>query len=306
MNRDEPTSSPDEADPLDDWLPAARWPQPSAESTARLRQTWHRFSTPRPWRLLAPLSAAAVVALAIGIAWVSMRKPPVNRSEMAANSQTVPPRPALVAGRPPTVLETMMIRAAEDREKRARTAAIKRAGDSPPLALHKPIPRPASVPPALPVPPAPTSIAATPPPPPRSKASAGEIVNLLERSDEAAMQRYLDLLADHATRADALAALAKVPSPPTERMLAAFNDPHVDRRLGAALALGRIDGPVLTHRLIDMVAADQHRREAFIALASSRGAEARAFVRQATNSQSLAPLARSTLAMNELHQNEVQ
>jgi hypothetical protein len=89
-------------------------------------------------------------------------------------------------------------------------------------------------------------------------------------------------------------------------MLAALNDPVVERRIAAALVLGRIDGPVLTQRLIAMVAADQNRREAMIALASSRGKEARAFVEQAATSPQLSGLARSTLAMKEIRQTEVQ
>ena len=100
------------------------------------------------------------------------------------------------------------------------------------------------------------------------------MVDLLDRPDDAAVARYLDLVSDRPTRTDALAALAKLRNPPTECMVQALNDPHVDRRIAAALVLGRIDGPVLTRRLIEMVAADQNRREAFIALASSRGAEA--------------------------------
>jgi len=132
------------------------------------------------------------------------------------------------------------------------------------------------------------------------------IVALLKQGDDGSTQRYLEQVADPATRHDALSALMMVNPPPTERMIAALSGPRADLRVAAALALGQIDGPVLTRRLIDMVAADQSRREAFIALASSRGAAARAFVRQATESENLAGLARSTLAMNEVQRNEVQ
>jgi hypothetical protein len=129
---------------------------------------------------------------------------------------------------------------------------------------------------------------------------------LLRSADEASTQRYLDMVHDPSTRTAALAALPRVSNPPTARMLAALNAPRVEHRIAAALVLGRIDGPVLTRRLINMVAADQNRREAFIALASSRGSDARAFVRQAAQSSELSGLARSTLVMNELQHTEVR
>ena len=112
-------------------------------------------------------------------------------------------------------------------------------------------------------------------------------------------------LASLAAAVTAAMTVAAVPAPAAISLPLPLNDPHVDRRIAAALVLGRIDGLVLTRRLIEMVAADQNRREAFIALASSRGAEARAFVRQAAQSEPLAGLARSTLALIELQQSEV-
>jgi hypothetical protein len=132
------------------------------------------------------------------------------------------------------------------------------------------------------------------------------ILSLLRTPDGAAVGRYLDLVSDPKTRTDALAALSRVANPPTDRLLAALNDPLVPRRVAAALVLGRIDGPVLTRRLITMVAADQNRREALIALASSRGKDAREFVERAARSSEFAGLARSTLVMNEVRQTEVQ
>jgi hypothetical protein len=301
------TPDPDKSspDPLDDWLAAARWPETPAESTQRLRGHWNRLTRPRVlnWHWLAPLSAAAVVALAIGLAWLTQRKPPlaVSPHTVSVQSKPVALSPALLTGRPPTVLETMMIQAAMEREKKAKTrsksAATVAAAPVPNVSLPKPVrafppvSAPPAVPPQLPV-----------RPPPRPDDRPGWIVALLKQSDDAAVRRYLDLVGDPTTRGDALAALARVSSPPTDRIMAALGDPRVDRRVAAALVLGRIDGPVLTRRLIEMVAADQNRREAFIALASSRGEAARAFVREAAQSPTLAGLARSTLAMNELQQ----
>jgi hypothetical protein len=297
VSLDRGSSSPE---PLDEWLAQARWPELSAESTARLRQQWLALRGSR-WQMLAPLSAAAIVLLAIGLAWLTQRKPPITPPPVAnASSANASIRPALLAGRPPTVLESMMIRAAEDREKKKKSAT-KPAPQSTVIAVRNPPPRSSTTPP--------NPIRATPPaalPASRPPDRLDWIVNLLTSRNEPDVQRYLDLVADPVKRHDALAALARVASPPTERMLAALGDPRYERRVAAALVLGRIDGPVLTRRLIEMVAADQNRREALIALASSRGADARAFVRQAAQSSEFAGLARSTLAMNEIKQTEVQ
>jgi hypothetical protein len=276
------------SDPLDEWLDQARWPEASPESVARLRAAWLAVRGRNRWSWLAPLSAAAVVALAIGLAWLMQQKPVVPRSLVVHTENVDPPaRPAVLPGRPPTVLETMMIRAAEDREKKGKSTTR-------PVTIAQS--RPNQTAPSMP-----------PPAPSAPKVPSDPIVALLnDNASDAAIQRYLDLVQDSSTRAKALAALARVAKPPTERMLASLDDPRADRRLAAALVLGRIDGPVLTRRLIDMVAADQNRREAFIALASSRGADARAFVRQATQSPALSGLAQSTLAMNEVRQTEVQ
>ena len=264
-------------DPLDDWLAAARWPEPSAESDRRLREGWRRLRD-RHHQVLAMLAAAAVMALAVGVSWVALRKPPA--AVVRRPPQVLPERAPVLAGRPPTLLESMMIQAAEARERRSSGPAVRTARAkleppaAPPVVIH----------------------AAQPAPDP--------IVELINQPDRLALQRYLELVADRDTRASALAALDRVSSPPTERVIDALRDPRIEIRKAAALTLGRIDGPVLTRRLIGMVAADQNRREALLALTVSRGAAARAFVQQATQTPALSALARSTLIQQQ--QNEVQ
>jgi HEAT repeat protein len=302
VNPEREPSSADPRDPLDDWLAQATWPRPSPESTARLCQQWLVLRARQyRWReLLAPLSAAAVVALAIGLAWVTQRRPHVPTVAIMTTRPHVGAQQALLVGRTPTVLESMVLRAAEEREKKRKNAATRPSAPLIPIAKA----------PTRNLPPAALGSVAPPPAIPRSSQPhpnrPDPVLTLLRTPDGAAIGRYLDLVSDQKTRTDALGALSRVANPPTDRMLAALNDPLVPRRVAAALALGRIDGPVLTRRLITMVAADQNRREALIALASSRGKEAREFVERAARASEFAGLAQSTLAMNEVRQTEVQ
>jgi len=117
---------------------------------------------------------------------------------------------------------------------------------------------------------------------------------------------FLARVADPKTRGQALATLDTLTNPPTDQLLARLTDRRSDVRVAAALALGRIDGPATTDRLIALIAQGQSRREAFIALAASRGDEARAFLQQAAQSENLGGLVRSTLALSELQHSEVQ
>jgi hypothetical protein len=57
----------------------------------------------------------------------------------------------------------------------------------------------------------------------------------------------------------------------------------------------------VTRRLIERVAGNRNARDAFIALASSRGDEARAFMQRAAASDRFAALARSALVQAEYH-----
>jgi HEAT repeat protein len=106
---------------------------------------------------------------------------------------------------------------------------------------------------------------------------------------------YLNLVSDRATSSDALAALDQVKTPPTDTFFAALSDPHISLRLAAAKVLGRIDGPQTTQRLVAMTERNQSRREALIALADSRGPEARQFLAEAGRAGPLAGTVRSIL-----------
>jgi HEAT repeat protein len=113
--------------------------------------------------------------------------------------------------------------------------------------------------------------------------------------------QYLNLVLDASTSSDAFAALDRVPSPPTQGFFAALYDPHIGTRLAAARVLGRIDGPETTARLVAMAEQNQSRREALIALADSRGPEAKQFLQEAKRGGPLAGAVRSILIDSSLN-----
>jgi hypothetical protein len=122
------------------------------------------------------------------------------------------------------------------------------------------------------------------------------ITALVRRRSPDALQRYLELVNDLARRADALAAMQAMANPPVEQLLPLLCGPRADLRLAAAAALGQIDQPQVTRRLIQLAATEHCRREAFLALATSRDDDARRFVQQAANTERLASWAKSALA----------
>ena len=89
-----------------------------------------------------------------------------------------------------------------------------------------------------------------------------------------ALSSYLAFVASPATSETALAALDDLPHAPVDALFAHLDAPRMDRRLAAARALGRINGPAVSERLATMVERGLHRREALAALLSSNGPEA--------------------------------
>jgi hypothetical protein len=146
----------------------------------------------------------------------------------------------------------------------------------------------------------------------REAQSAGDrkrlIGGMLSRMSSADVPDYLELVGDCSTRGDALAALDRALDRGAaahevrlaELFFARLDDPRADLRESAALALGRIDSSDVTNRLIERVATDQGRREAFLALASSRRDAAQEFMRQAATSDRFAGPAQSALAQVEV------
>lgn len=114
---------------------------------------------------------------------------------------------------------------------------------------------------------------------------------------------YLDLVMDSGMSLTALGALDATPGISTDSFFAALYDPHVPVRLAAARVLGRIDGPETTARLVAMAERNQNRREALIALADSRGPEARQFLATARMSGPLVATVRSILLDQSFNNN---
>jgi hypothetical protein len=129
------------------------------------------------------------------------------------------------------------------------------------------------------------------------------IAAMLNRELSQALPLYLELVSDSQTRVDALAAVEGLKDPPVDALLATLQGPRADLRVAAAWTLGRINGPVVTRRLIEMIEAGENRREAFIALAASRGSEAKEYLRQAATSSEFASLARSAIAQTSTQLN---
>jgi len=275
---------------LDELLTQARWPQASSESSQRLRESWSELAarrTLRPSIWWSVGAVAAVLIIAIGAVWMVLD--PFEKTQSVANSTPLPhPNSPTrergvpselsmrVIGREPNLVELAYMQKFE--KKRATTTTTKPANQASPSTLV---------------------ITIAPPPEPKPTMTASErVAKLLDRPSSSAMQKYLAMVMDPQTKRDALSALDQLKHPPTDQLIAVLSSPRVDLREAAALALGRIDGPVTTRKLIQLIEADRSRREAFLALASSRGPEAQAFVRRAAFTEQLASYAQSALAQN--------
>lgn len=105
---------------------------------------------------------------------------------------------------------------------------------------------------------------------------------------------YLQCVRDPGMTETALDALNDTPTS-ADVFFQYLNDPHEDIRLAATRVLGRIDGPRTTAILATMAEQNHNRREALMALAESRGPEARQFLASAQASGPMAGAARSIM-----------
>ena len=122
------------------------------------------------------------------------------------------------------------------------------------------------------------------------------IAGMISRMSSSEAQAYLELVSRPESRDDALAALKDAKASLADGFFDAIDSPRADLRVAAAMALGRMEQPAVSRRLIEMVAADRSRREAFLALAASREQAARQFMQRAAQSHRFAGQARSALA----------
>lgn len=119
------------------------------------------------------------------------------------------------------------------------------------------------------------------------------LAELVARGDSRSVAIYLRFVQERQTSRSALAALDRVAEPPVPLLFEFLESPQQPQRLAAAVALGRIDGPEVSRRLIDMVLSDFPCREALVALVASSGPEPSRFVSQARSDPLLAGSVRS-------------
>jgi hypothetical protein len=110
---------------------------------------------------------------------------------------------------------------------------------------------------------------------------------LLSRGDPQSVGAYLDFVLQRAYAQRALSALDRLEEPPVEAIFGFLCGGHTSRRLAAALALGRIDGPETSRKLYEMVCGNVSRQEAMVALLASSGDDASRYVALAKQNISL-------------------
>jgi hypothetical protein len=118
------------------------------------------------------------------------------------------------------------------------------------------------------------------------------LAGLVERPDSDSVATVVELLRDPIHAEATLVALAAASRPPVETYFSLLTSPDADVRAMAALALGRINGPMVTRRLIELVDGGTYRQEALLALVTSEGAEAQLYVAHAGRDEQLATLVR--------------
>lgn len=257
-------------DSLDDLLAQARWPKPTAESRQRLDAAWDEITRSR-LRMWSTIAATAAAALVIGVGvWTSMQRPHASApiAKVIDPPMSEPAYVTLVVGREPTFRERAMLRMAE------REAAMTKHVKEPSPVVNEP-------------------------PAADARDQGSKVAKMLE--SPRTIEAYLELVADRTTRDEALAALHQTKKVRVDALFAHLQSPRADLRVAAAEALGELNGPVITRRLITMIRADQNKREAYLALASSRGREAQEFVKQAAESDALANWAQSAIRQTAIH-----
>ncbi len=106
---------------------------------------------------------------------------------------------------------------------------------------------------------------------------------LLVANSEPALRGYLSLVHHDAVRAEALAAADAVGQPVLASLLDLLDDEDECVRLAAAVVLGHVNGPEVTHALIARVTREPpSSTEAWMALLACRGPRAEAFLAHAT------------------------
>jgi hypothetical protein len=271
-------------DPLDALLAKARWPQASGESMRRLEESWKDQWSSRPLgpKWLWPMATAAAILVGLGSVAVLVLLPPrttpIVQGPILINPYPKnPTQPVMIESRPPTM-----------REK---------------LVFSSMVAAPATRPAVTPTPPRDAqTLASLASKETETQRQRQLIVELIQSNDRSAVGLYLQLVVDRRRRDVALDALADVKEPPVQALIEELSNPRVAIRFAAARALGRIDGPVTTAHLAELVRRNTKRREALAALLYSDGPDASAYLADARRVPALA----STLRAVEIQLKTVQ
>jgi hypothetical protein len=129
-------------------------------------------------------------------------------------------------------------------------------------------------------------------PDPKSAPHPETLADVLRSDPAKGVDRCLAMTAA-GNNTEPVQALKQVRGPALDLLFTRLDDPRVDTRLTAARLLGKVDGPIVTERLAQMVAANRNRREALAALIQSDGPEARAVLTRASASPDLTAVIRS-------------
>ena len=267
----------DQLQSIDELIAKATWPAVSEHQVRRLAGAYRREQTRALLARSGSLAAAAVLVLCIGVLTHRLTRPYSTQQPVRETIAVPPPAHSAIASRPASLLERAILLSASPK-KAARS-------NQPPLAPSRDPLKDAIAAVAAGADVARVAQKLDP--------SVVDYLALLKQEPRYAVPLYLAMVENPSTSEPALAALNDVPRGIIDEMFARLDDRHVAARMAAARALGKIDGPVITSKLAEMVNRDQNRREALAALISSQGTEAERFVARAKRDSLLGPTIQS-------------
>lgn len=280
-------------DALDRLLAQARWPEPELTRVERLRAYWRRLgqkagltSGPR----FALVALAAGLLLATGAACWRWAMLPAALDQGAnvgapllaslhlndfdpAASDHPQPAPANDTIESAAEVQPVWVRAPSRYEQVVLNSAASRSSSR--QARN-----------SAPTAPVATDRVAPASPEPGAVAQQRLWAETLRRADPEAMSNYLAAI-ERGDRA-ALAAVAEVENPPLDVLFHCLEGPVVQRRLAAALALGRIERAEVTWGLGQCVQRGVSRQEALVGLLARKDAGAIRLIEEAREDISLA------------------
>jgi len=274
---------------LDRLLAEAQWTEPTTETIGRLRVHWRSLMVRRTRRrrLAWMLMAASILLAAVGLtSWLhsehgaiqpratdiadkkalpSLPQPiqqPVRAekrqpSSLLARTRMPANPPAARTSRPPNAYERVVLVA----HRRTRDSRVQYTEANP---VEPPVEQAAEQPAGN-----------------QQDAARRQLLSLLAQNDLPSVRAFLERVEDRRTSAAALDCLASASAPPVELLFQCLRGPTVGQRTAAALALGRLNEPMVSRELIAMIVRGTYRQEAMIALLSSSEPVARQFVADA-------------------------